>query len=280
LVDKNRPYAQVLEENVDGSVAVRYVHGLDLISQSNNGQQSVYLVDGLGSTRVLADESGGVIDSYTYDAFGSLINSTGGTENKYLFAGEQFDENLGQYYLRARYYDPSAGRFTRRDTYEGDVFEPATLHKYLYAHANPVNGIDPSGLYPISLSYLLFYPPLTFLTVPQVALAGAGAFGIGLTIGAFGLAVLEVWDTWNSRLVELDPPFRERHNWPRKCQLSEQFQMPTGEDLCVYICRDWGGANLHTIIEHGNECPKWLDWIPQPKIDPDNYPPDANPLFE
>ena len=156
LVDKNRPYAQVLEEHVDGEIAVRYVHGLDLISQSNNGQQSVYLVDGLGSTRVLADESGGVISNYTYNAFGSLINSTGGTENKYLFAGEQFNSELEQYYLRARYYDPSLGRFTRRDTYEGDVFEPVTLHKYLYGNANPVTYIDPTGLFSLAAAASVF----------------------------------------------------------------------------------------------------------------------------
>nr|WP_249071231.1 hypothetical protein [Argonema antarcticum] len=36
-----------------------------------------------------------------------------------MFAGEQFDENLGDYYLRERFYDTDTGRFTRRDTFEG-----------------------------------------------------------------------------------------------------------------------------------------------------------------
>ena len=153
LVDKNRDYAQVLEESVDGEATVRYVHGLDLISREGEGQTFVYLVDGLGSTRVLTDEIGGVINTYTYEAFGELLRSTGTVENKYRFAGEQFDEDLQQYYLRARYYDPSLGRFTRRDSYEGDVYQPLTLHKYLYTNANPVNGIDPSGLYRLELRY-------------------------------------------------------------------------------------------------------------------------------
>ena len=150
LVDSNRPYAQVLEEYVDGELIVRYVYGHDLISQQRSGEQSVYQVDGLGSTRVITDEIGEVTDTYNYEAFGSLINSTGGTENKYLFAGEQFDENIEQYYLRNRYYDPSVGRFTRRDTYEGSPEEPASLHKYLYTQANPVNRIDPSGLFSLT----------------------------------------------------------------------------------------------------------------------------------
>ncbi|MEL4897465.1 putative Ig domain-containing protein [Crocosphaera sp. Alani8] len=146
LVDSNQAYAQVLEEYVDGELEVSYVYGLDLISQERNDETTFYQVDGLGSARVLTNENGLVISSYDYDAFGNLINSNNSFENNYLFAGEQFDENLGEYYLRDRYYDQSIGRFTRRDTYEGGINSPITLHKYLYANADPVNGIDPSGL--------------------------------------------------------------------------------------------------------------------------------------
>lgn len=60
------------------------------------------------------------------------------------FSEEQWPD-LGFYYLRARYLDPNLGRFHTLDTYEGRNGEPATLHKYLYTHANPVNLIDPSG---------------------------------------------------------------------------------------------------------------------------------------
>lgn len=69
----------------------------------------------------------------------------------FRFAGEQFDEALGDYYLRSRYYDADTGRFTTRDTYEGRLAEPLTLHKYIYAHDNPVNFTDPTGLYGTSL---------------------------------------------------------------------------------------------------------------------------------
>ena len=147
LVDKNLPYAQVLEELVNDSAIASYVYGLDLISQERGNADSYYLVDGLGSTRGLTDASGVVTDTYTYDAFGNLIASGGNIENDYLFAGEQFDEDLGQYYLRDRYYNPSVGRFTRVDTYQGRRSDPMSRHDYLYTHANPVNYIDPSGLY-------------------------------------------------------------------------------------------------------------------------------------
>ncbi|MBP0001500.1 MAG: hypothetical protein J7641_21335, partial [Cyanobacteria bacterium SID2] len=55
-----------------------------------------------------------------------------------------------QYYLRQRFYDAGVGRFTRRDSYEGRIGEPITLHKYLYGNANPVAFVDPSGLYSIA----------------------------------------------------------------------------------------------------------------------------------
>ncbi|MCL1474223.1 RHS repeat-associated core domain-containing protein [Argonema antarcticum] len=146
LVDKNLPYAQVLEERVNNGLTAGYVYGNDLISQQRGSDKSFYLVDGLGSTRGLTNGSGVVTDRYSYDAFGNLIGSGGNSENNYLFAGEQFDRSLGDYYLRARYYDTDTGRFTRRDSYEGDIFDPVSLHKFLYGNANPVNSIDPSGL--------------------------------------------------------------------------------------------------------------------------------------
>ncbi|BAZ19040.1 YD repeat protein (plasmid) [Calothrix sp. NIES-4071] len=146
LIDEALPVAQVLEEySQNGTVLVKYIYGNDLISQQQNNNHTFYHIDGLGSTRVLTDARGSVVSTYNYEAFGELLNSTGSVDNKYLFAGEQYDSNLGDYYLRARYYNAETGRFTRRDDYEGSLGEPLTLHKYIYAHANPVNLIDPTG---------------------------------------------------------------------------------------------------------------------------------------
>lgn len=146
LVDGNRDYTQVFEERVNDVLGASYVYGRDLISQERGVANSFYLVDGLGSTRGLTNASGGVTDVYSYDAFGNLIGRTGSTVNSYLYAGEQYDSNLGGYYLRQRYYDRYRGRFTAQDPFEGWMSDPMSLHNYLYAHANPVNAIDPSGL--------------------------------------------------------------------------------------------------------------------------------------
>jgi RHS repeat-associated protein len=74
-----------------------------------------------------------------------LLAATGSTPNVYLYAGEQLDPNVGFYYLRARYYNPAQGRFITTDPEEGNIFDSVSLHRYLYANANPIQFTDPSG---------------------------------------------------------------------------------------------------------------------------------------
>ncbi|MEX2475768.1 RHS repeat-associated core domain-containing protein [Marinobacter sp.] len=145
VVDSNRDYAQVLAEVTNGTTEVSYTYGDDLVSQTRAGNPSYYLYDGHGSTRALANASGSLTDSYDYDAFGVLLASSGDTENAYRYTGEQLDPSMDQYYLRARYYDQGAGRFTQMDTWMGNGQDPVTLHKYLYANADPANFTDPTG---------------------------------------------------------------------------------------------------------------------------------------
>ncbi|WP_339066203.1 putative Ig domain-containing protein [Teredinibacter turnerae] len=146
IVDANRDYAQVLLETGD-TQDVFYTYGHDLISQLRANTPSFYIYDGLGSTRALSDSAGAISDTYDYEAFGELLNQTGATENDYLFTGEQFDRSVDQYYLRARYYDQGVGRFTQMDTWMGNNYDPVSLHKYLYANADPVSFVDPSGYF-------------------------------------------------------------------------------------------------------------------------------------
>ena len=151
LVDDHNPtgHPQVVEEVVGGTVQRVYTYGHSLISQSQiiGGQWKVsfYSTDGHGSVRLLTNDAGAVTDTYDFDAFGNLIAQTGTTPNEYLFSGEQLDANTGFYYLRARYMNPSTGRFQTMDTFEGSPFDPSSLHKYLYVGNDPVNKIDPSG---------------------------------------------------------------------------------------------------------------------------------------
>jgi RHS repeat-associated protein len=148
LVDTNNltGYAQVLEElDAAGTVQVAYAYGLDLISQTRSGSTTYYGYDGHGSVRHLSDAAGTVTDTWDYDAFGILIARTGTTPNLYLYAGEQWDEDLGMYFLRARYMQPGTGRFWTMDRWGGDKYDAASLHKYAYCKGNAPNVIDPSG---------------------------------------------------------------------------------------------------------------------------------------
>ncbi|MDR0611326.1 MAG: DNA/RNA non-specific endonuclease, partial [Planctomycetaceae bacterium] len=113
----------------------------------NTEQELYFTFDGHGSTRVLTDLAGAILELYNFDAYGNAIGfdpSVALTE--FLYSGEQFDSKIGQQYLRARYYDPTTGRFNRLDPFFGNLNAPQSLHKYLYTHADPIQGVDPSGL--------------------------------------------------------------------------------------------------------------------------------------
>ncbi|MCZ8530394.1 RHS repeat-associated core domain-containing protein [Alteromonas sp. PRIM-21] len=76
-----------------------------------------------------------------------MLNTDGITDNDYLYSGEQFDAQLDNYYLRARYYDQNVGRFTQMDEWMGKACTPITLNKYVYANADPIQYTDPTGFY-------------------------------------------------------------------------------------------------------------------------------------
>jgi len=147
LVDDLNPtgYAQVVVETIGSGETRQFAYGTQRLSQRRSTEIRYYADDGRGSVRLLTDSIGTVTDSYDYDAFGNIVSSTGVTPNEFLFAGEQFDSDLGLYYNRARYLNTATGRLWTMDTYEGSSTEPISLHKYLYAGADPANQTDPSG---------------------------------------------------------------------------------------------------------------------------------------
>jgi RHS repeat-associated protein len=190
-------YSQILEElDETGAVVASYHYGLDLIGQSrlvvdsasgsSEWQDRIFLYDGGGSVRALTDLEGYVTDTFSYDAFGNLLSDPSAVASakedlptSYLYRGERYDADLGQYYLRARFYDANLGRFHTLDDYEGRTGEPLSLHKYLYAHANPVTGWDPSGRF--SLGELSIS-----MGISSIISASFGYFGGQRSIGAIG----------------------------------------------------------------------------------------------
>lgn len=152
LYNENREAAA--EEESDGNV-IRYIRGLGLISSDSEKAKTYYhyVSDEQGSiTHVIngEDKESGelpqedvqpqVLNHYEYDAFGNTVSCEEQVYNRFRYTGEQYDPLTGQYYLRARYYNPVIARFTQEDTYYGDG-----LNLYTYCQNNPVLYHDPTG---------------------------------------------------------------------------------------------------------------------------------------
>jgi RHS repeat-associated protein len=73
------------------------------------------------------------------------LESTGDVNNNITYAGYQYDEETGLYYLNARMYDPKIARFLQEDTYRGDPMDPLSLNLYAYCAYNPIVYYDPTG---------------------------------------------------------------------------------------------------------------------------------------
>jgi RHS repeat-associated protein len=252
LIDTNRPHAQVLMEySVAGTPLVDYTYGLSLLEQQRNGVKSFYHADGLGSIRYLTNGMGIITDSYIYDAYGKLLSSVGQTANNYLYTGEQFDKNLGQYYLRARYYNPSMGRFTARDPFDGLLMEPLSLAKYPYVHGNPVNAIDPSGMFLIGGGFFDALSAQAELAKQHAALTaavfstvrsflfrslGQTAWTTGTTIGTVALATKVV-----TLLIA--------KNTLRNCNALEDKNCRAGIPI-VFFGQAYNGGSLRETTAH------------------------------
>ena len=196
LVDDLNPTGlpQVVEEVVNGAVTRQYTYGLQRISQqqfiNSTWTPSFYVYDGGGSVRQLTNSAGVVTDEYEYDAYGNSFTKSGTTPNNYLYRGEQFDPDLGLYYLRARYYNPNTGRFLSRDPEDGDETDPKTLHKYLYASGDPVNMTDPTGR--MTAEYAL---PIGLIAIPSTK----ALIAVGGTLGC--LILWEGGNVWANSVV-------------------------------------------------------------------------------
>lgn len=136
-----------LLEEIDnnGSVLARYTEGSrvdEWLAELRAGTASYFQGDGLGSATSLSNSSGALAKTYTYDAFGKVIASTGTLTNPLQYTGREFDAETGLQYNRARYYDSGAGRFLSEDPLGFN----AENNFYGYVENNPVGYTDPSGL--------------------------------------------------------------------------------------------------------------------------------------
>ncbi len=138
-----------LLEEVDssGNVLARYTQsGLidEPLSELRSGTTSYYEQDGINAVSSLSNSAGALANTYTYDSFGKLTASTGTVVNPFRYTSRELDPETGLFNFRARYYDPSLGRFVSEDP----IGFHAGVNFYDYVLNRPTVFLDPAGLGP------------------------------------------------------------------------------------------------------------------------------------
>jgi len=134
---------EIEETNSSGSVIARYTQ-MDVdepLAMLRSGNTSYYHADALNSVTSLSNAAGALANTYTYDSFGNITNSTGSIVNPFRYAARDFDTETNLHYFRTRYLDPSTGRFLSEDTARFDE----SVNFYPYVNNNPLTFNDPFG---------------------------------------------------------------------------------------------------------------------------------------
>jgi RHS repeat-associated protein len=145
LDGNNQIQARYLSKDALDAVFARLTAG-------SSGGVTWNLTDRLGSVRGVMNNSGQLVNSLSYDAFGvSSVTAPGVAVNsevaaprvgdRFRYAGYQYDAATGLYYVGARWYDPSQGRWLSRDP----LGLAADSNPYRYVSNTPTNAVDPSG---------------------------------------------------------------------------------------------------------------------------------------
>lgn len=114
---------------------------------SNLANSFLLLADTLGSVRLIVNEAGDVTLAQSYQPYGSVLASAGYGLTSYGFTGEWINGELELLYLRSRIYSSQFGRFTTKDTWQGNYSRPLSLNRWIYVEGNPINRVDLTGHY-------------------------------------------------------------------------------------------------------------------------------------
>ena len=147
------PFREVMViVNESGRFNFSYVYDGDvLVARVNpDGSKWFYHPDHLGSTSLITNESGDVVEYTSYLPFGGVLE--GGESDKKLYENKELDET-GLYYYGFRYYDPSKRIFLRADDMIPDAYDPQQLNRYMFERGNPYFYTDPSGHWTVQVGF-------------------------------------------------------------------------------------------------------------------------------
>jgi RHS repeat-associated protein len=174
------PFGRRVTKQVGSSAAQYLYHGINPVQELSGGSPMAnlltgfgvderfqrtdangpasFLTDALRSTIALTGPAGNLVAQYQYDPYGNVTVS-GSSSNPYQFTGREND-GTGLYYYRARYYNPSVGRFISEDPagFSGAV------NFYAYSGSGPTNASDPLGLVTVDIDVPVI--PLADIDIP------------------------------------------------------------------------------------------------------------------
>jgi len=145
--------AGVLADPLPGAVAAAYLYDawgnhreLDVTDPANPDDPLFDATPDLGPDGLYAWESYLANIQSAYDPTSPEPPTPSPADwNRLTYSGHEFDPETALYYYKARFYDPELGRFASEDPYLGDSLTPPSLHRYLYANANPLLYVDLTG---------------------------------------------------------------------------------------------------------------------------------------
>jgi RHS repeat-associated protein len=142
-----------------------------------------YHPDHLGSSQLMTDRDGDVVQQYGYSPFGreDYKNNTLAFSVSNRYTGQTLDEETGLYYCGARYYDPELARFIQADSTVPDPEFSQAYNRYAYCYNNPLKFSDPTGQFPFAIAMFIAAYMGGFQGAAQ---GGVRGFFMGALLGA------------------------------------------------------------------------------------------------
>jgi RHS repeat-associated protein len=136
---------QLYECALGGNCSKYIVAGNRRIASVDPSSTYYYHTDRLGSTSVITDQTGALVQTLVYFPYGATYANTGSVDVEHKFRGRELDDSTGLYFFGVRYYDPAPERFISADPTMAIPFVPQALNRYSYELNNPLRLPDPVG---------------------------------------------------------------------------------------------------------------------------------------